>query len=253
MIRFASDDPAHGLRAGLNPYGLTYHLGLQGAGGPRANPEGAGLEGFIADRERARRQALEIFDPWLERMSDAELGALRDRLAALGMTPVVSSGLMMGPFDERFALGASARRDDHPLRPDHRALRRPPRARRHAGRSSSRACAPRSPNTVRARSTKARMLAIENHQDFGSDGAGRLLRDARGIGICFDTGNTFPVAEAPLDFTRRVAPHVRHVHLKDYRVAVHRRGLSPRPLRHRRRRGPVASDARHPRASITRS
>ncbi len=33
---------------GLNPYGLTYHLGLQGAGGPRANPKGAGLEGFIA-------------------------------------------------------------------------------------------------------------------------------------------------------------------------------------------------------------
>ena len=27
-----------------------------------------------------------------------------------------------------------------------------------------------------------------------------------------------PVAEAPLDFTRRAAPRVRHVHLKDYRV-----------------------------------
>ena len=33
---------------GLNPYGLTYYLGLQGAGGPRANPKAAGLEGFIA-------------------------------------------------------------------------------------------------------------------------------------------------------------------------------------------------------------
>ena len=31
-------------------------------------------------------------------------------------------------------------------------------------------------------------------------------------------GNAFPVAEAPLDFTRRIARHVRHVHLKDYRV-----------------------------------
>jgi hypothetical protein len=39
-----------------------------------------------------------------------------------------------------------------------------------------------------------------------------------GLGICFDTGNAFPVAEAPLDFARRVAPHVRHLHLKDYRV-----------------------------------
>ncbi|MDB5622783.1 MAG: xylose isomerase, partial [Devosia sp.] len=33
-----------------------------------------------------------------------------------------------------------------------------------------------------------------------------------------DTGNTFPVAEAPLEFTRVIAPYVRHVHLKDYRA-----------------------------------
>ena len=47
----------------------------------------------------------------------------------------------------------------------------------------------------------------------------RVLRDdPRPSASVFDTGNTFPVAEAPLDFVRRVAPHVRHVHLKDYRV-----------------------------------
>ncbi|HVW92776.1 MAG TPA: sugar phosphate isomerase/epimerase, partial [Devosia sp.] len=34
----------------------------------------------------------------------------------------------------------------------------------------------------------------------------------------FDTANTFPVAESPLDFTRVIAPHVRYLHLKDYRV-----------------------------------
>ena len=33
---------------GLNPYGLAYHVGLQGAGGPRANPRGVGLKGFVA-------------------------------------------------------------------------------------------------------------------------------------------------------------------------------------------------------------
>ena len=36
------------LRTGLNPYGLTYYLGLQARGTPRANPDGKGLEGFIA-------------------------------------------------------------------------------------------------------------------------------------------------------------------------------------------------------------
>ena len=65
---------------------------------------------------------------------------------------------------------------------------------------------------------EGRVLAIENHQDFGSDELVDFCETTRGVGICFDTGNTFPVAEAPLDFTRRVAPHVRHVHLKDYRV-----------------------------------
>src|SRR5947209_19929874 len=83
---------------GLNPYGLTYHLGLQGAGGPRANPSGTGLEGFIAIAIEIGARALEIYDPWLRALGDDELRALCDRLATLGMTPIVSSGLMMGPF-----------------------------------------------------------------------------------------------------------------------------------------------------------
>ena len=51
-----------------------------------------------------------MFDPWLRAMSDAELAALKERLAALGMTPIVSWGLMMGPFESALrsarALGA---------------------------------------------------------------------------------------------------------------------------------------------------
>ncbi len=65
---------------------------------------------------------------------------------------------------------------------------------------------------------EGRVLAIENHQDFGSDELAEFCETTRGVGICFDTGNTFPVAVAPLDFARRIATHVRHVHLKDYRV-----------------------------------
>jgi sugar phosphate isomerase/epimerase len=63
-----------------------------------------------------------------------------------------------------------------------------------------------------------RMLAIENHQDFGSEELFGFCEETRGVGICVDAGNTFPVAESPMDFYNRVAPHVRHVHLKDYRV-----------------------------------
>ncbi len=202
---------------GLNPYGLTYHLGLQGAGGPRANAKGAGLEGFIAIATELHAKVLEIYDPWLRALSDDDLRALRDRLVALGMTPIVSSGMMMGPFESalrsaraldakviRYGLTTVLCGDRHALGDKWAELTAQVRA----------ALKDRGPRAFDAGLT----LAIENHQDFGSDELADFCEGARGVGICLDTGNTFPVAEAPLDFTRRVALHVRHVHLKDYRV-----------------------------------
>jgi 3-oxoisoapionate decarboxylase len=202
---------------GLNPYGLTYHLGLQGAGGPRANPKGAGLEGFIAIATELGAKVLEIYDPWLRALSESELGALSDRLAALSMSPVVSSGLMMGPFESalrsartldakiiRYGLTTVLCGDRHALGDKWSELTAHVRA----------ALADLGPRAF----DDGRTLAIENHQDFGSDELADFCENAPGVGICLDTGNTFPVAEAPLDFARRVAPYVRHVHLKDYRV-----------------------------------
>ncbi|HLX99258.1 MAG TPA: TIM barrel protein [Roseiarcus sp.] len=202
---------------GLNPYGLTYHLGLQGAGGPRANPRAAGLEGFIAIATELRAKVLEIYDPWLRALSDDQLRALRDRLMSHGMTPVVSSGLTMGPFESalrsarildariiRHGLTSVLRGDRHALGEKWKGLVAEVRA----------ALAERGPRAA----DEGRVLAIENHQDFGSDELAEFCETTRGVGICLDTGNTFPVAEAPLDFVRRVAPHVGHVHLKDYRV-----------------------------------
>ncbi len=202
---------------GLNPYGLTYHLGLQGAGGPRANAKGAGLEGFVAIAIELGATCLELFDPWLRALSDKDLSALGERLKALGITPIVSSGLAMGPFESALrsarALGATTIRhglttvlcgDRHALGTGWPELVRSVRA----------ALADRGPRAF----DEGRVLAIENHQDFGSDELAEFCETTRGVGVCLDTGNTFPVAEAPLDFLRRVAPHVRHVHLKDYRV-----------------------------------
>ena len=192
-------------------------LGLQGAGGTRANPRGVGLKGFVGIAIDLGARTLEIYDPWLRALSDDELRALGDRLAALGITPVVSSGLMMGPFESalrsarildakiiRYGLTTVLCGDRHVLGDKWRALRAEVEA----------ALAERGPRAF----DEGRTIAIENHQDFGSEELVALCGRARGIGICFDTGNTFPVAEAPLDFTRRIAPYVRHVHLKDYRV-----------------------------------
>ena len=202
---------------GLNPYGLTYHLGLQAAGGPRGNPNGTGLDGFIAIATELGARTLEIFDPWLRALGDDDLRALRDRLAALGMTPVVSSGLMMGLFESalrsarlldarviRYGLTTVLCGDRHALGAKWPELVAEVRA----------ALADRGPRAH----DEGKTLAIENHQDFGSAELAAFCEETRGVGICLDTGNAFPVAEAPLDFTRRVAPFVRHVHLKDYRA-----------------------------------
>jgi len=205
------------LTVGLNPYGIAYTLGLHGRDTPRANPNGGGLEGFIAVATELGARTLEIFEPWLAAMTEAELRAQKDRLAKLGMTPVVSSGLMMGPVDrairEAVTLGATVIRLG--LTPVLCGDRNAAGAKWREFVSNARAgLAQYGPQAAAAGVS----LAIENHQDFKSEELVDFCEEFEGVGICFDTGNTFPVGEAPLPFTRWIAPHVRHVHLKDYRV-----------------------------------
>jgi sugar phosphate isomerase/epimerase len=69
-------------------------------------------------------------------------------------------------------------------------------------------------------------IVIENHQDFASRELVDFCDEAgTNVGIVYDTGNSFPVAEAPLDFTRVIAAKVRHVHLKDYNVQFTEEGF----------------------------
>ena len=62
-------------------------------------------------------------------------------------------------------------------------------------------------------------LAIENHQDFGSE---ELLQFCElggcGVAICLDTGNPLAVGEDPISFAKRVSHKVCHLHMKDYRA-----------------------------------
>ena len=206
------------LRTGLNPYGLTYYLGLQAMGTPRANPGGKGLEGFLALAEELRSRTLEIWENWLKPMSDAELAALRVRLETLGTVPVISSGLQNGDFDTciraaqalgatkiRFALTPILCGDRHAAGPLWFELLAKVRDKLSA-------YAPRA-------EALGLTIVIENHQDFTSRELVGLCEEfGPAVRIVFDTGNTFPVAEAPLDFTEVIAPYVAHVHLKDYRV-----------------------------------
>jgi 3-oxoisoapionate decarboxylase len=190
---------------GLNPYGLTYSLGLQG------NEHGTGLDGFLEIARGIGAQVVELHQPWL---AAVDLPTLARRLD--GMTPVVSCG--RDPADDDAALECAVALGAGVVRI---ALTGVLQWDRHA------TDWPRLVDGVRGRLARIApraaaagvSIAIENHQDFTSADLMELCVQAGdAVGITLDTGNSFPVAEAPLDFARTVAPRVRHVHLKDYRV-----------------------------------
>lgn len=62
-------------------------------------------------------------------------------------------------------------------------------------------------------------IALENHQDATSEDLLELAErtgHSPAFGITLDTGNPLAVAEGPVEAARRLAPIIRHVHLKDY-------------------------------------
>ena len=204
------------LRVGLNPYGLTYYLGLQGRGTTRANPQGRGLAAFLEIAQEIGAKTLEMHNAWLAAMDDAALAALRDRIAELRMTPVISLGPPLEDVGSaiRSAVGVNAKIVRLGLSPVLCGDRNAWGARwnemvEHA-RSTLREFAPRAEDA-------GLTFAIENHQDFGSQELVDFCGESGpNVGICIDTGNPLAVGEDPLAFARRVAPLVRHVHLKDY-------------------------------------
>jgi sugar phosphate isomerase/epimerase len=213
------------LRTGLNPYGLTYHLGMQGAGTPRANPKAVGLAGYIALATELGAKTIEIAETWTGTMSDAELKALGARLRGLGMEPVGSSGLHRADLTNsiRIANGLGATLIRFALTPILCGDRFAAGVRWHQLVDSTwQKLGELAPMAAEHGIT----IAIENHQDFTSkELVNFCVETGPNIGIVMDTANTFPVAESPLDFVRVIAPHVRYLHLKDYRVQWTDEGL----------------------------
>jgi 3-oxoisoapionate decarboxylase len=204
-------------QVGLNPYGLAYTVGLQGLGTPRANPAPIGLEGFIAVVREAGARSIELDWRWLTPMSAGDLARLRDKLA--GLIPICSFWLAQQPGETlaegvrcATALGAPILRLH--LTPVVEGARA--------------AWGPRWEDLVaHARATLKReapraadaglVLAIENHQDLGSEELVAIVEEAGDhVGIVLDTGNPFAVGEDPVAFARRAGHRIRHVHLKDY-------------------------------------
>jgi len=207
------------LRIGLNPYGLTWTVGLQGLGTARANPAGTGLEGFLRIAADVEAEVVEIFSPWLTELGTDGRRALRDRLERDGIVAVASASLygeeVKDALSNAVDLGVTTMRLG--LSPvlcgDRNAYGAARWAQRIASiRADLAQLAP-------AAAEHGIAIAMENHQDFRSAELMDLAEEAGdNVGITLDCGNAFPVAESPLSFARTVAPRVRHVHLKDYRV-----------------------------------
>ena len=64
-------------------------------------------------------------------------------------------------------------------------------------------------------------LALENHQDATTNDLVQLHEmsgSSRAFGVVLDTGNPLSVGEDPVESARKLAPLIRHVHLKDYTI-----------------------------------
>ena len=207
------------LTVGLNPYGLTYTVGLQGVGTPRANPAGTGLEGFLDIATDLGAGVVEIFSPWLTALGPDGRRALRGRLERDGLVAVASASLYAEEVPDLLqnAVDLGARTMRLGLSPVLCGDRSAYGAARWAQRIASiRADLAR---LAPAAAERGIAVAMENHQDFRSAELMDLAEEAGdNVGITLDCGNAFPVAESPLAFARTVAPRVHHVHLKDYRV-----------------------------------
>lgn len=204
---------------GLNPYGLTYTLGLQGAGTPRANPDPLGMEGFVRIVRDAGLGCIELDWRWLTPLSEPELRSVRRQLQ--GLTVIYSHWLAQEPGEglddavrRAAAVGAGILRMHlTPVLEGARGAwgstwdRMIEHARAVLGRDLAGAA------------DAGLIVAIENHQDLGSDDLLAIVDElGDAAGIVFDTGNPFAVGEDPVAFARRAGHRIRHVHLKDYRA-----------------------------------
>jgi sugar phosphate isomerase/epimerase len=204
-------------RVGLNPYGLAYTLGMQGAGTPRANARPVGMAGFVAAAREVGAQCIELDGRWLAAMPDEELARLRDDLA--GDIVICSYWLaqqegetLAEAIRQTAAIGAGMIRLH--LTPVLEGARARWGARWGEMLAHGRATLTR--EAVRA-ADAGLALAIEDHQDLGSEELVEISEQAgENVGVIFDTGNPFAVGEDPVAFARRAGHRIRHVHLKDY-------------------------------------
>lgn len=213
-------------RVGLNPYGIAYSVGLFGAGTARANPKPLGLNGFLDLVAKLGLAGVEIPVALLKDVSGAEIERVRARIHADGKYAILMHGIPWADLDGSLDV---ARRFGFPI------VRLHLTAVLCGARGELGDEWPRVIGEARAQlkifAVKAAdagiAVTIEDHQDLTSAELVEICGECgANVGVCLDTGNPLSVGEEPVAFARAVAPLVRHVHLKDYRVYRKPEGFS---------------------------
>lgn len=212
--------PPHRLPEGLCVFGLAYTFGLTWAGTRHANPAPLGAEQGI-------RLAARCGLSWLElpALALAESGArtLRETAEQHGVRLVAAAGNVLHEEQLASALRTAAEAGSPVTRctlsnvlcGDRRRLGNEGGWPEHLAR-----CRAALERLVPLAERLGVALALENHQDADSEDLLGLCSafESRFLGITLDTGNPLAVMEEPVEFAQRVAPYLRHAHLKDYRV-----------------------------------
>src|SRR6187401_869567 len=95
---------------GLNPYGLAYTLGLQGAGTARARPDARGLDEFVEIARGIDARCIEFDWRWLMPQSNEAIARIARDCRAAGMTVLCSAWLAHQPgetLDDAFRVAAA--------------------------------------------------------------------------------------------------------------------------------------------------
>ncbi len=207
---------------GLCATGLAWTAGFVGRDTPRGNPKPLGPLGLMDLAARLKLSAIEL--PARGLPVDDGLTAAGDLGAAArerGLALVVSSSratVESLTADCEFARAAGS--------PVVRCILSPVLCgdRRSLGEGGWAKLLTESVAVLRAVVPVARRcgvrIGVENHQDATSEdlvGLCEAVGDPA-IGVTLDTGNPLAVAEDPVEFARRILPHLVNVHLKDYRI-----------------------------------
>lgn len=215
--------PAHHpdrLPVGLCVFGLTYHLGLTWAGTPKANPQPFTTEQLLDLAAASGLSHLELSPRLLGDLSSERLDALRGYATERGLGFVVA-GERVGEAELRSALEVAARLGAPTVRCILSGLLCGDRRGFPGGwRAHLQHCTQELERVVPEAERLGIAIGVENHQDADSEDLLALCRrfESRYLGITLDCANPLAVMEEPVAFAERLAPYLRHAHLKDYRI-----------------------------------